>query len=72
VKFVVRNVPDGCATGVIYARIHSSHTTKELLRLYIPSCSNRFDEPDNQVREEFIKRTIEILTALDATAAACP
>jgi hypothetical protein len=26
---------------------------------------------DSQVREEFSKRTIEILTALDATSAAC-
>jgi hypothetical protein len=66
----VRNMPDGLR-ATLFLSASFDPCDEQLPGLYIPSCTNRFDELDSQVREEFSKRRIEILTALDATGAAC-
>jgi len=66
----VRNMPDGLRS-TLFLPASFDPCDEQLPGLYSPSCTNRFDELDSQVREEFSKRTIEILTTLDATGAAC-
>jgi len=56
------------ATGVIYARPHSSQATSSCSGFTILSCGNRFDEFDRQISEE-MRQENEFREAIDATAA---